>query len=563
MYRVYVAAAPRLAVLVLTVAVIGGLAGIAGPAFGWLPALDGTGLSLEAWRELLAVPGLAAMAGVSLLAGLASALVSLAIVLAFVAAFHRTRAFALVERSLSPILSIPHAAAAIGFAFLVAPAGLLARLTSPGLTGWQRPPDLLIVGDPWGLAMIGALVVKEVAFLLLMTLAVLPQTGWRERLPVARTLGYRPVAAFAKVVLPRLYPLIRLPLYAVVAYASSTVEVALILGPSTPPPLAVAILRWMNDPELELRFMASAAALAQVGVTFTALALWRIGELATARFARGWLTGGGRAASDRAVAAFGTVGIAFTLAAAAGGLAALALWSIAGFWRFPDALPGAWSPRAWTMLADAPELVGNAAVVGLAATAGALFLAVGALEHENARGRRARPAARLVLYLPLLVPAVAFLFGIVLLAERAGLAPGLALVVAGHLLFVLPYVHLALAEAYRRLDPRWSAVARALGASPGRAFLAVRLPLLTRAVLTAAAVGFAVSIGQYLPTQLLGAGRVPTITTEAVALAAGGDRRLAAAYGLAQSVLPFVAFWLAYGVPRLLFRRRRGMGGAV
>ncbi len=44
--------------------------------------------------------------------------------------------------------------------------------------------------------------------------------------------------------------------------------------------------------------------------------------------------------------------------------------------------------------------------------------------------------------------------------------------------------------------------------------------------LTALAVGFAVSIGQYLPTLLLGWGRVPTITTEAVALSSGGDRRI-------------------------------------
>jgi putative thiamine transport system permease protein len=362
------------------------------------------------------------------------------------------------------------------------------------------------------------------------------------------------------VVLPRLYPLIRLPLYAVIAYASSTVEVALILGPSTPPPLAVAIVRWMNDPDLEMRFMASAAALLQVGVTFAALAFWRAGELAVARLARGWLTGGRRRAGEVMVAALGAVGVVFTLAAAAGGVVALAIWSVAGFWRFPDALPGAWSPRAWAMVADAPALVANAAVVGLAATLAAVVLVVGALEQETRRGRPAGRAARLVLYLPLLVPAVAFLFGLVLLAERAGITPGLALVVAGHLVFVLPYVYLALAEAYRRLDPRWSAVARVLGASPGRAFLAVRLPMLARAVLTAAAVGFAVSVGQYLPTQLLGAGRVPTITTEAVALASGGDRRLAAAYGLAQSVLPFVGFWLAYGLPRLAFRHRRGMG---
>jgi putative thiamine transport system permease protein len=499
------------------------------------------------------------MVALSLGVGLASTLLSLLVVLAFVAAFQGTRLFHAVERSLAPILSVPHAATAIGFAFLMAPSGLLARLASPALTGWERPPDLLIVGDGWGLAMIGGLVVKEVAFLLLMTLAVLPQTGLRERLEVARTLGYRPVAAFAKAVLPTLYPLIRLPVYAVIAYASSTVEVALILGPSTPPPLAVAIVRWMHDPDLGLRFLASAAALLQLGVTLAALLAWRAAEIGIARLATPWLVGGRRSAADRVVASLGLLGVAFTLLVAFGGLAVLGIWSVAGFWRFPDVLPEAWSWRAWSMVLGTQAPLVNAALVGLGSTALALFLVVGALENETRRRRPASPTAQLILYLPLLVPAVAFLFGLVMLAEGLGFRPGLLLVTLGHVVFVLPYVYLALAEAYRRLDPRWGAVAASLRASPGRVFLAVRLPMLTRALLTAAAVGFAVSIGQYLPTQLLGAGRVPTVTTEAVALAAGGDRRIAAAYGLAQSILPFAGFWLAYGLPRLLFRHRRGL----
>src|SRR3546814_1577395 len=55
----------------------------------------------------------------------------------------------------------------------------------------------------------------------------------------------------------------------------------------------------------------------------------------------------------------------------------------------------------------------------------------------------------------------------------------------GHLLFVLPYVFLTLSEAYRRLDPRWSHVAHALGASANAVFWRVRLPLLLGPILTA------------------------------------------------------------------------------
>mgnify|MGYP001627911619 FL=1 len=90
-------------------------------------------------------------------------------------------------------------------------------------------------------------------------------------------------------------------------------------------------------------------------------------------------------------------------------------------------------------------------------------------------------------------------------------------------------------------------------------FWLVRLPLLTRAVLTAAAVGLAVTVGQYLPTLLIGAGRFATVTTEAVALASGGDRRMIGIYGLLQMVLPFAGFACALLIPAFLFRHRRGM----
>ena len=87
-------------------------------------------------------------------------------------------------------------------------------------------------------------------------------------------------------------------------------------------------------------------------------------------------------------------------------------------------------------------------------------------------------------------------------------------------------------------------------------------PILTRPVLTAWAVGFAVSIGLYLPTLLIGAGRVPTVTTEALALASGGDRRLIGATALVQAILPFLGFALALAVPAILFRGRRRMRAA-
>jgi len=153
--------------------------------------------------------------------------------------------------------------------------------------------------------------------------------------------------------------------------------------------------------------------------------------------------------------------------------------------------------------------------------------------------------------MPLLVPQIAFLFGTQVLFTAMRLDGTLLAVVWSHLLFVLPYVFLSLADPWRALDPRYARTALALGASPRRVFLRIKLPLLLPAVLLAAAVGVAVSVDQFLPTIFAGAGRVVTLTTEAVTLASGGDRRVTGVFAVLQSALPLLGYGLAVLVPRL------------
>jgi putative thiamine transport system permease protein len=73
------------------------------------------------------------------------------------------------------------------------------------------------------------------------------------------------------------------------------------------------------------------------------------------------------------------------------------------------------------------------------------------------------------------------------------------------------------------------------------------------------AIGFAISVAQYLPTLFAGAGRFATVTTEAVALSAGGNRRVLAVQALLQVVLPLAAFALAALWPRFNSRNRLGL----
>jgi putative thiamine transport system permease protein len=118
---------------------------------------------------------------------------------------------------------------------------------------------------------------------------------------------------------------------------------------------------------------------------------------------------------------------------------------------------------------------------------------------------------------------------------------------------------LALAGPWNGWDARIGAMGASLGAGPARQFWALRLPLLSRALAATLALGFAVSVAQYLPTLMIGGGRVVTLTTEAVALSSGQNRRVIGVWALMQMVLPMAGFALALALPAWVWRNRRGM----
>jgi putative thiamine transport system permease protein len=551
---------PALTVGLFLGPVIAGLLGTLLPAFGYLPALGGEQLSLEPWRRLLAAPGLCSALRVTLTTGFASTAVALALTVLVFAAGHGTAALARIRRGMVPLLAVPHLAVAVGLAFLIAPSGWLVRLIAPWPTGWHTPPDLPLVQDRLGLALAFGLVLKETPFLLLMTFAALGQVRADAQLRMARSLGYGPVHAWLKVVLPQVYPQIRLPVYAVLAYALSVVDMAIVLGPTTPPTLAPLLLRWFQAPDLTMRFQAAAGATLQLGLVVLAIAFWRGVEVVVGWLARPWLVHGGRGGRGGAARLITWAAVAVLFGCSLGSLLGLALWSIAGRWRFPGALPQSWSLTHWhDQLAALAGPTWTTLAVGLAATSVAVALVAGCLENESRRQRLPGAGALALLYIPLLVPQIGFLFGVQVLFLWFRLNDGWLAVTWSHLLFVLPYVFLTLADPYRSLDPRYGRIALALGKPPWLVWLRIKLVMLLRPLLIAMAVGFAVSVAQFLPTLFAGGGRFGTLATETLSLAGGDDRRIIGRFGFALAALPFVGFALALVVPAWRFRRRQAM----
>jgi len=563
-YQIFPTVALRTIPLITLILFIGpvaaGLIGTILPAFGYLPALGGNRFSLDPVREMLLAPGIYNSIRLSFFTGLATTIISLALVILFCASWHGTRLFTKIQRVLSPFLSVPHVTIAFGLSFLLAPSGWFFRLTSPWATGIVRPPDIIITQDPLGMTLVAALVIKEVPFLFLMTLAAINQINYAQNLTVARSLGYGAIAAWLKTVFPKVYQQIRLPIFAVLAYAISVVDVAIVIAPTTPPPLAVQLLRWFNDPEILMRFIASAGAILQFILVILALGVWWICEKIITNLGRKWIFIGWRFTGDKWLRLIAAICLILVFVVAFFSLVSMAIWSISGDWRFPSAFPQTLSMQTWINNANELYLAAwNTLVIGFITCIVSLILTIGCLENEIRIGKKAQNKSLLLLYTPMLIPQVAFLFGTQIMLILLRIDGSWLAIIWTHLIFVLPYVFISLADPYRSWDKRYADTASCLGARPLRLIICVKLPMLLRPILISAAVGFAVSVGLYLPTVFAGAGKFDTLTTEAVSLAASGNRRTIGTYALLQMLLPFFAFALATAIPSWLHRNRRGL----
>lgn len=549
--------------LVLLLPIAAGLGQTLRAAFGVMPALGVSAPGLGPWRQVVATPGLLTALRLSLFTGLSATALSLLLAVGVAGLVHEGLGRGRAARWLTPFLAVPHAALAIGLAFVLAPSGWIARALALPL-GWDRPPDVATVNDPWGLALILGLVIKELPFLLLVILSALTQLPVRAQMAAGRSLGYGRGLVWVKVIVPQLWPLIRLPVMVVLAYSLSVVDMALILGPSNPPVLAVLLTRMFADPDLTRLLPASAGGLLQLAMVLAAFAALWTAERAARGLGRVWLRRGGRGVTAEPLLRLAG-GLTLGMAVLGGlAMAALVVWSLAWRWPWPLPWPESGSLRAWTTPGHGwGAALGTTLLLALASTAGSLLLAVAWLEGEDrARRTRARWAEALI-YLPLLVPQVSFLFGMNVLLLGLGLSGGTAAVIWAHALFVFPYVMIALSDPWRARDTRLDRSAASLGAGPWRRLVRVKLPVLLAPLSTAAAIGIAVSVAQYLPTLFLGAGRVATLTTEAVTLAASSDRRVVGVYASLQAAVPFLAYALAFALPAILHRNRRDLRGAA
>lgn len=529
-----------------------GLAGVAVSSVGYIPPLAMHSPSFDGFSMVFGWEGVWQSICLTVCTALLSTYLACLITFAILQSSWGTAFWRKVEVSLSPLLAVPHVAFAIGFAFLFAPTGMGMRVMELlGFSNAENAADLaLMVKDPYGLGLIVMLALKEVPFLLLMSLSVLQQVNVKNVEKAAASLGYSRAQAWWKCVFPQWLAKLRFPLLAVMAYGLSVVDVALIIGPTNPPTFAVLVWQWFNDPDLALLPRASAGAVVLLMISLMLIGVARLIEWGVTQGFRRWQYSGrcGFALPGKSVFA-----VLLTISVAM--VPITLLWSFAQRWRFPDLLPSRYSLRFWEY--EWSSIVGTieqSIVIALIAATLALGLAL--LAHEY-RLRHRVQIPGYVIAVPMLVPQLSILFGMQVATLYVAGDAHFFWVCWAHLFFAFPYVYLSLDGPWRSYDERLTRAALSLGKSPLNVWLRIKLPILLPAILYAWAIGISVSLAQYLPTLVLGAGRITTLTTEAVALSSGFDRRVTAIYAIWQALLPFLFFSLAILISHLQVKYRR------
>ena len=507
---------------------------------------------MDAWRALFASRSTWAALALSLWTGAAATCLSVGSAAWILARSFPGPRWSRLVAALGPMLAVPHAAFGIGLVFLIAPSGWLLRVFSPWATGFTAPPPWSTTQDPWGLGLIVVLVAKEVPFLLWAAASHLQRAEVARRftleIQVARSMGYAAGTAWWRVVWPQLWPRFLWPVLAVLAYSLTVVDVALVIGPGSPPTLAVLAWTWLLDADLASNAQGAAAAwLLAFVLALVASLFWRLARLPLWRARRtnghrGYLHGPRRDLYPApGFAVLVVLYLAVTLA--------MTLGSVSGVWAFPHLLPQTFSFEAWASVWASTTTLSTTLTLGLASSLGALLWSVAWLETAP---RRWDALLRRLVYLPLVLPSVLWVLGVHATALRFGLDARWSGLWLAHCLACVPYVLITLSPAYSNFDPRYRWIAATLGHGRAAFLWRVKWPLLRASLASALAVGFAVSVAQYLPTLFVGAGRYATVTTEAVTLASGAQRSLTSAYAWLQCLLPITAFtWAAWaGRPR-------------
>lgn len=213
------------------------------------------------------------------------------------------------------------------------------------------------------------------------------------------------------------------------------------------------------------------------------------------------------------------------------------------------------------------ELFANDAILGafrtslllglltaIIATALGVLAALAMVRHDFP-GKRLVAA---VLLAPLLVPEVVLAVALLLFLSWLGVPKSLPLLLAGHVIFSLPFVILVIQARLTGLNPDYEDAAMSLGAGPAQTFFRVTLPLLAPALLAGALFAFTISFDNITGTLFWKPGGIETVPTQIYAMLRDSVSPQVNALGTVMVVGTIAIFIGGMSFMRIVFRNANG-----
>ena len=526
--------------LLIIIPIFFGFLGFFLPSFGYFPAIGRYDFDLSYFNSSFDLPGISKSFKLSVFTGFFSTILALFFSQVILLNLFQTNIYNYIRLIIAPLLALPHITMAVGLIFLFSPSGLIFRLISPWLTGFDRPPNLFIIPDEYGIFLILGLLLKETPFFLLLSMSALEQLPARKVFNVGRTLQHSSFSTWFLLIFPLIYKKIRLVIFIVIAFAASVIDMSLLLAPSTPSTLAIRIFQIFQTSEVDSIFVASNLALIQFCIIIALILFWIFLEKIIKQnffyiFLIKILI---RKKSLFVDSLFIIAMVLFLLSMM--GVASSFLWSISENWYFPNFFPSSFSlNNILIFLYQHQSTVLTSVCISILVSFLSIILILMWVELTETINFKIF-YFEWVLFIPLFIPQISFLIGLQSFLVTLNFQSFLLALIVVELLYVLPYCFIILAPALREIKKEFIKVGSSLGKNRFERLVFIKIPLVSSSLLTSFGIGMIVSLSLYAPVYFIGAGRINTLTVEAVNLALSGSRQDLGLATVFQVIIPIL-----------------------
>ena len=528
----------------LIVPITFGILGFLMPSFGYFPILDKHQFNLDYFYISSNIPGISKSIILSFFTGFLSTILALFFSQLIILSIFRSRIYSFLKIIISPLLALPHVTMAIGLLFIFSPSGLFLRFFSPWLTGFERPPNIFIIPDDYGFFLILGLVLKEIPFFILVSISAIEQFSARKIFNLGKSLQHTTFSVWCFLLFPLIYRRIRLIVFIVIAFAASVVDMSLLLAPSTPSTLAIQILQNYQSSEPTSLFIASNLALIQVLVILILFLIWFLLEkLLINKHLFTFLVNASSYKNN--LVKHSTLALILILSVLSFlTIISSFLWGLGSDWYFPNLFPTNINfEMLKKFLNENKSLIFVSVLIPLIVSILSCLIVTLWVEITESLNKRSQ-FLEWFIFLPLLIPQISFLIGIQSFLIPLNFSNFLLPLIIVELFYVIPYAFIILAPAFRTISKDFLKVASSLGKNRFERLIFVKIPMIMPTFLLSIAIGMLVSFALYTPVYFIGAGRVTTLTVEALNLSLSGAKKDLGVATIFQIIIPIIILLL-------------------